>query len=84
MIKWNQTMLIRGEQTCEMEITEREGEGRISRKVIIKNGKVIEKPADVNILGNNTSSGFVISGLEIVRKRKKRNVDTKDKIKEGD
>ncbi len=76
-MKWKQTMLIRGEQTCEMEITEREGEGRISRKVIIKNGRVIEKPADVNILGTNTSSGFMISGLEIVRKRKIRNINIK-------
>ncbi len=84
MIKWNQTMLINGEQTCEMEITEREGEGRISRKVKIQNGKVIEKPADVNILGTNTPNGFIISGLEIVRKRKMRNIDTKDNIKEGD
>ena len=85
MIKWNQTMLIRGEQTCEMEITEREGEGRISRKVIIKNGKVTKKPADVNILGTNTPIGFIISGLEIVRKRKIRNINIKKtKSKEGD
>lgn len=74
---WNQTMLIDGEQTFEMLITEQEGKGRISRKVIIQNGKVIEKPADVNILGENTPEGFVISGLEIVRKRKIRDINVR-------
>lgn len=77
MEKWKQTMLIKGEQTCEMEIFERDGEGKISRKVIIQNGKVIEKPADVNILGENTPEGFVISGLEIVRKRKIRDINVR-------
>lgn len=72
---WKQTMLIKGEQTCEIEISEKEGEGRISRKVKIQNGKVIEKPADVNILGTETVDGFIISGLEIVRKRKIRNIN---------
>jgi hypothetical protein len=74
---WKPTMLIKGEQTCEMEIFEKEGEGKISRKVKIQNGKVIEKPADVNILGNETPDGFVISGLEIVRKRKIRDINVK-------
>ena len=69
---WNQTMLIDGEQTFEMLITEQEGKWRISRKVIIQNGKVIEKPADVNILGEDTPDGFVVSGLEIIRKRRSR------------
>ena len=68
-------MLIKGEETCELQITEREGEGKISRKVIIKNGRVIEKPADVNILGEDTPDGFIISGLEIIRKRKIRNIN---------
>lgn len=85
MEKWKSPLLIRGEQTCEMVITEKEDEGerRISRKVIIKKGKVIKKPADVNILGTNTSGGFMIHGLEIVRKRKLRNIILKkDEIKE--
>ncbi len=69
---WNQTMIISGEQTFEMQITEEDGKGRISRKVVVKNGQVIEKPSDVNILGENTSEGFVVSGLEIVRKRRRR------------
>ncbi len=69
---WNQTMLIHGEQTCEIEITEKEGEGRLSRKVVIKNGRVVEKPSDVNILGEDTPEGFIISGLEIIRKRRAR------------
>ncbi len=69
---WKQTMLIHGEQTCEIKITEKEGEGRISRKVIIQNGKVVEKPSDVNILGEETPEGFIISGLEIIRKRRAR------------
>ncbi len=72
MSVWKPTMLIHGEQTCEIEITEKEGEGRIHRKVIIKNGKVVEKPSDVNILGEDTPDGFIMSGLEIVRKRKVR------------
>ena len=75
MAIWKQTMLIKGEETCELQITEREGEGKISRKVIIKNGRVIEKPADVNILGEDTPDGFIISGLEIIRKRKIRNIN---------
>jgi hypothetical protein len=65
-------MIISGEQTFEMQITEEDGKGRISRKVVVKNGQVIEKPSDVNILGENTSEGFVVSGLEIVRKRRRR------------
>lgn len=71
---WKQTMFIKGEETCELQITEKEGEGKISRKVVIKNGRVIEKPADVNILGDSTPDGFIISGLEIVRKRKIRDI----------
>lgn len=69
---WKQPMLINGEQTFEMQITEQDGKGRISRKVIIQNGQVIEKPADVNILGEDTPEGFIVSGLEIIRKRKAR------------
>jgi len=72
---WKQPMLIKNEQTCEIEISEKDGEGKISRKVKIKNGKVIEKPADVNILGEETPDGFIISGLEIKRKRKIRNIN---------
>lgn len=75
MTIWKQTMLIKGEETCELNIEEKEGEGRISRKVIIKNGRVVEKPADVNILGEETPEGFIVSGLEIVRKRKIRDIN---------
>lgn len=74
---WKQTMLIKGEQTCEIEISEKIGEGRISRKVKIQNGKVVDKPADVNILGEETPDGFIISGLEIVRKRNIRNINVR-------
>ena len=74
MAIWKQTMLIKGEETCELQITEKEGKGKISRKVVVKNGKVIEKPADVNILGYDTPDGFIISGLEIVRNRKIRDI----------
>jgi hypothetical protein len=69
---WKQPMLINGEQTFEMQITEKDGKGKISRKVIIQNGQVIEKPADVNILGEDTPEGFIVSGLEIIRKRQAR------------
>lgn len=69
---WKQPTVISGEQTFELLISEREGKGRISRKVVVQNGKVIEKPADVNILGENTPEGFIVSGLEIIRKRKGR------------
>jgi len=53
---------------------------------MIKNGKVVEKPADVNILGEETPEGFIVSGLEIVRKRKIRNINIikEKKIKEVD
>lgn len=67
---WKQTMLIYGEQTFDMQITEKEGKGRISRRVVVRNGKVIEKPEDVNILGEETPDGFIVSGLEIIRKRR--------------
>jgi hypothetical protein len=67
---WKQSDVINGGQTFEMEISERKGKGRISRKVVVQNGKVIEKPADVNILGEDTPEGFIVSGLEIIRKRK--------------
>jgi hypothetical protein len=65
-------MLINGEQTLEMVVTEKYGKGEISRKVVVQNGKVIEKPADVNILGEDTPDGFIISGLEIIGKRRSR------------
>lgn len=69
---WKQQMIINGEQTFEMSITEKEGKGKISRTVIVRNGQIIEKPADVNILGKDTPDGFIVSGLEIIRKRKLR------------
>lgn len=69
---WKQTMLIHGEQTFDMQITEKDGKGKISRKIAVKNGRVIEKPADVDILGENTPDGFIISGLDIIRKRRLR------------
>ena len=69
---WKQTMLINGEKTFEMSITEKDGKGKISRTVIVQNGQVIEKPADVNILGEDTPDGFIVSGLEIMRKRRQR------------
>lgn len=42
---WKQPTLIKDEKTFEMQITEQDGKGRITRKVIIQNGQVIEKPA---------------------------------------
>ena len=69
---WKQPTIISGEKTFEMQITEQDGKGRISRKVVVQNGRVIEKPADVNILGEETPEGFIVSGLEIIRKRKQR------------
>lgn len=69
---WKQPTLITGEKTFEMKITEKDGKGKISRTVIVQNGQVVEKPADVNILGDNTPEGFIVSGLEIIRKRKQR------------
>ena len=83
MAIWKQTMLIKGEETCEIQITEKEGEGRISRKVRIKNGRVVEKPSDVNILGEETPEGFIISGLEIVRKRKIRDINVIKGVRNG-
>jgi hypothetical protein len=62
-------MLISGEKTFEMKITEKDGKGKISRTVVVQNGQVIEKPSDVNILGEDTPDGFIVSGLEIIRKR---------------
>lgn len=69
---WKQPTLINGEQTFEMQISEISGKGRISRKVVVQNGRVVEKPADVNILGEDTPEGFIVSGLEIIRKRQAR------------
>lgn len=69
MSVWKQPMIISGEKTFEMKITERDGKGKISRTVVVQNGQVIEKPADVNILGEETPEGFIVSGLEIIRKR---------------
>lgn len=69
MSVWKPKMSIKNEETCEMQITEKIGTGNITRKVIIKNGQVIEKPHDVNILGDITPDGFIVRGLEIVKKR---------------
>lgn len=70
---WNQTMLIKGEETCEIKLEEKIGKGRIARKVVIKNGKIVDKPTDVDILGEETPDGFIISGIKINRKRRIRN-----------
>lgn len=70
MATWKPTMHIKNEETCELQITEKIGKSNVKRKVIIKNGHIIEKPADVNILGKETPEGFIITGLEIIKKRK--------------
>jgi len=47
-------------EEIDIEIFER-GKGR--EKIIIKNGKVIKKPDDIIIIGENTSEGFIIKGI---------------------
>ena len=47
-------------EEIEVEIFER-GKGR--EKIIIKNGKVIKKPDDIIIIGENTKEGFVVRGI---------------------
>jgi len=66
---WKQKMIIKDEQTCELELIDKTGNSEIKRKVIIKNGRVIEKPKDVDIIGENTPFGFEIAGLKLKRKR---------------
>lgn len=68
-------MSIKNQETCEIEITEKVGNsGKVKRKVKIQNGKVIEKPRDVDILGKETPDGFIIEGLQLKTKRRKTHV----------
>jgi uncharacterized coiled-coil protein SlyX len=47
-------------EEIEVEIFER---GKGKEKIIIKNGKVIKKPDDIIIIGQNTQEGFVVKGI---------------------
>lgn len=72
MAIWKPYMSIKNQETCEIEITEKIGNsGKVKRKVKIQNGKVIEKPRDVIILGKETPDGFIIEGLQLRTKRRK-------------
>ena len=72
MAIWKSYMSIKDQKTCEIEITEKVGiSGKVKRKVKIQNGKVVEKPRDVDILGTETTDGFIITGLQLKTKRRK-------------
>lgn len=68
---WKPGIALQEGETCVMRLTER---GKGKRKVVIKNGKIIEKPEDVDILGINTPFGFVIKGLKFKPNSLKREI----------
>lgn len=43
------------------------GKEIISRLITVENGKIIEKPDNVQLLGKLTSEGFVVRGLQIIK-----------------
>lgn len=70
---WNDEIIINDtgkNATCQLRLTERiPGTKEIKRCVSIKDGKVINKPDDVDIIGENTSKGFIIRGIELNTER---------------
>ena len=66
---WKKGLIIRNdngeEVTNQMMLTDRTTGKEIKRYVEIENGKVIIKPEDVEILGEETSKGFVLRGITL-------------------
>jgi hypothetical protein len=48
------------------------GKEEIKRYVKIEDGKVIEKPEDIDLIGKRTSKGFILEGLKINQEIKKK------------
>lgn len=69
---WKKGLIIRDdfgkEVTTQMMLTDRTTGKEIKRYVEIKNGKIIKKPGDVDILGEETSKGFVLRGITLKNK----------------
>lgn len=55
-------------KSCQIMLKENiPGQEPISRLVTIEDGIIIQKPDDVQLLGDLTSEGFVVSGLQIIK-----------------
>ena len=55
-------------KSCQIMLKENiPGKKAISRMVTIEDGKIIQKPDDVQLLGTLTSDGFVVTGLQIIK-----------------
>ena len=66
---WKKGLIIRDdlgkEVTNQMKLTDRTTGKEIKRYVEIENGKVIRKPEDIDILGEETPKGFVLRGIAL-------------------
>lgn len=66
---WKKGLIIRDdygkEVTNQMMLTDRTTGKEIKRYVEIENGKVVRKPKDVEILGENTPNGFILRGITL-------------------
>lgn len=62
---WIPDMILE-KKSCQIMLKEMiPGKEEISRLVTIEDGEIIEKPDDVDLLGDLTSEGFVVTGLKI-------------------
>lgn len=55
----------RQKRTCELMLIDKTTGKEIKRYVEIKDGEVIEKPDDVDIIGHYTPVGFVLRGMKL-------------------
>lgn len=73
---WNNETIIEysGKRaSCQLSLTENiPGMEIIKRNVTIEDGKVIDKPDDVDIIGERTPNGFILMGLQYNAKRIKK------------
>ena len=58
---WKQGVTIKPGETATIQLIEKRD--NFERTVIIEDGKVIQKPDDIDILGIDTPFGFEIRGL---------------------
>lgn len=58
---WRQGITIKPGETATIQLIEKRDD--FNRTVVIENGKVVDKPDDIDILGVDTPFGFEIRGI---------------------
>lgn len=69
---WKEGLIIKDDDekrlSSEMMLIDRSGEGRLKKYVKVEEGKVIEKPEDVDILGEIKGNKFILRGITLKNK----------------